>query len=323
MFGYILTFDYLCNVVLELQRRQQVKTGGLVMNTKKSLNEQIADVMNMNASNNVKRNELIKLGLDATEVYLLLTSKAWQSSGFDFSKLTFGVEIECTNVMRNDLIINGTRKGLSVRSEGYNHADNQHYYKIVSDSSLEGVNTNEVVSPILQGNDGLNSLKRLCEALNEIGAKVNKSCGLHVHIGAANMTDAHYTNIIRNYQRLESIIDSFMPESRRGNNSRWCRSLRGFDFSCCTTKDSVCRTMNGDRYHKVNACAYFRHQTIEFRQHSGTTDYTKISMWIQFLAELIKYSEKNEITSCNSIDEIPFLNAEQKAYFNNRRACLN
>ena len=289
---------------------------------KKSLNEQINDVMMMNACYNVKRNELIKLGLDATEIYLLLNTKAWQGTGFDFSKLTFGVEIECYNVVRNDLITEGTRKGLSVRSEGYNHTDNQHYFKIVSDGSLEGVNSNEVVSPILQGNDGLTSLKRLCEALNEIDAKVNRSCGLHVHIGAANMTDAHYIRIMRNYQRLEVLIDSFMPLSRRGNNNVYCRSLRGLDFNRCTTKHDICNLMNS-RYYKINAHAYFRHQTIEFRQHSGTTDYEKISCWISFLAALIKYSEKNEITTCNSIDEIPFLNADQKRYFNNRRASLN
>ena len=292
------------------------------MNAKKSLNEQIADVMTMNASNATKRNELIKLGLDATEVYLLLNTKAWQGSGFDFSKLTFGVEIEAYNFTRANLIDNSTRKGLSVRSEGYNHTDNQHYFKIVSDSSLTGNDSNEVVSPILQGNDGLNSLKRLCEALSEIDAKVNKSCGLHVHIGAANMTDAHYIRIIRNYQRLERIIDSFMPLSRRANNNGFCRSLQGFDFSRCTSKRDVYDLMNS-RYFKINGHAYFRHQTIEFRQHSGTTDYKKISNWIAFLAALVKYSEKNEITSCNSIDEIPFLSDEQKAYFNNRRASLN
>lgn len=292
------------------------------MDKKKSLNEMVADVMNMNASNATKHRELIKIGLDATEAYIILNSKAWQGTGFDFSKLTFGVEIECYNVVRNDLIINGTRKGLSVRSEGYNHTDNQHYFKIVSDGSLEGVNSNEVVSPILQGNDGLNSLKRLCDALAECDAKVNRSCGLHIHIGAANMADAHYIRIIRNYQRLEALIDSFMPLSRRANNNGFCRSLQGFDFSRCTSKRDVCDMMNS-RYYKINGHAYFRHQTIEFRQHSGTTDYTKISMWIQFLAALVKYSEKNEITTCNSIDEIPFLNAEQKAYFNNRRASLN
>lgn len=282
----------------------------------------VADVMNMNVSNAIKHRELIKIGLDAIEASILLNSKAWQGTGFDFSKLTFGVEIECYNVIRTNLIEKGTRKGLSVRSEGYNHSDNQHYYKIVSDGSLTGNDTNEVVSPILQGNDGLNSLQRLCEALNEIDAKVNRSCGLHVHIGAANMTDKHYLNIIKNYQRLEALVDSFMPLSRRANNNGFCRSLQGFDFSRCTTKRDVYDMMNS-RYYKINGHAYFRHQTIEFRQHSGTTDYTKISMWIQFLAALVKYSEKNEITSCNSIDEIPFLNAEQKAYFNNRRASLN
>ena len=282
----------------------------------------VADVMNMNVSNAIKHRELIKIGLDATEAYIILNSKAWQGSGFSFSAITFGVEIEAVGIVRNSLIEHGTRKGLSVRSEGYNHTDNQHYFKIVSDSSLQGVNSNEVVSPILQGNDGLNSLQRLCEALNEIGASVNRSCGLHVHIGAANMTDKHYLNIIKNYQRLESVIDSFMPLSRRANNNGFCRSLQGFDFSRCTTKRDVYDMMNS-RYYKINGHAYFRHQTIEFRQHSGTTDYTKISMWIAFLAGLVKYSEKNEITACNSIDEIPFLSDEQKAYFNNRRTALN
>ena len=293
------------------------------MNTKKSLNEQISDIMAMNVSNATKRNELIKIGItDATEIYLLLNTKAWQGSGFEFGRLSFGVEIETYNVVRSSLIEKGTRKGLAIRSEGYNHDDNQHYYKIVSDGSLQGNDTNEIVSPILQGNDGLNSLKRLCDALNEIDARVNKSCGLHIHIGAATMTDRHYLNIIVNYQRLEALIDSFMPLSRRANNNGFCHSLQGFDFSRCTSKRDVYDMMNS-RYYKINSHAYIRHQTIEFRQHSGTTDYTKISMWIQFLAALVKYSEKNEITTCNSIDEIPFLNAEQKAYFNNRRASLN
>lgn len=293
------------------------------MNTKKSLNEQISDIMTMNASNAAKRNELVKLGLDAIEIHTLLYTKAFQTSAFNFAKLTFGVEIETYNLVRANLISNCSRKGLAVRSEGYNHTDNQHYYKLVSDSSLVGNDTNEVVSPILQGNDGLNSLKSLCDSLNEIDARVNRSCGLHVHIGAANMSDEHYCRLVRNYQRLEPVIDSFMPLSRRANNSRWCHSLQGIDFSNCTTKRDILRAMNYDRYYKVNACAYDRHQTIEFRQHSGTTDYTKISMWIMFLARLVEYSVKNEITSCNSIDEIPFLNAEQKQYYNDRRDSLN
>ena len=123
----------------------RINTGTMSMANKKSLNEQIADVMNMSASNNVKRVELLKLGIDATEVYLLLNTKAWQGSGFDFNALTFGCEIECFSVIRNDLINNCTRKGLSVRSEYYNHDDHtDQIWKVVSDGSLTGENSQEV-----------------------------------------------------------------------------------------------------------------------------------------------------------------------------------
>lgn len=289
----------------------------------KSLSEQIDEIMVKNVSKCQKQHELLKLGLPSDEIFLLLNSKAWQSSGFDFSRLTFGVEIECYNFARHNLMATAANKGLRVESEEYNHHDNRNYYKIVSDSSLQGENSQEVVSPILAGNSGLESLKRLCGALAEVDAKVNKSCGLHVHIGAAKMSDAHYCHLVLNYQALEAVIDTFMPVSRRANNSRWCHTLQGIDFSQCSTKRQIAAAMNYDRYFKVNAQAYGRHQTVEFRQHSGTTDYEKISHWVLFLAKLVEYSEKHTISQCSSIEEIPFLSEEQKQFFIGRRAALN
>jgi hypothetical protein len=291
----------------------------------KSLNEQVSDVMNERSTKSAKRTKLVKLGLMPHEVELLLSMQhTAKRSGtdFDFSKLTFGVEIESYHYTRESLISAGTANGLQVRSEGYNHHDNKSYFKIVSDSSLQGDNTNEVVSPILKGNKGLNSLKAMCDTLASVDARVNRSCGLHVHIGAENLSDEHYVRIVRNYQKLESVIDSFMPNSRRGNNSRWCHSLQGVDFSHCTTKTDVYNAMYGDRYYKVNAVAYLRHKTIEFRQHSGTVEYEKISNWVKFLAKLVEYSYKHEIDSCNSIEEIPFLKESEKTYFINRREAL-
>ena len=291
----------------------------------KSLNEQVSDVMNERSSKNVKRTKLVKLGLMQHEVELLLSmQRTAKRSGtdFDFSKLTFGVEIESYHYTRESMIAAGVQNGLQVHSEGYNHRDNKTYFKIVSDSSLQGDNTNEVVSPILKGNKGLNSLKAMCDTLAAVDARVNRSCGLHVHIGAENLSDDHYVRIVRNYQKLESVIDSFMPNSRRGNNSRWCHSLQGVDFSRCTTKRDVYDAMHGDRYYKVNAVAYLRHKTIEFRQHSGTVEYEKISNWVKFLAKLVEYSYKHEIDSCNSIEEIPFLKESEKTYFINRREAL-
>lgn len=284
--------------------------------------EKVNDVMNAKVSDRTKKRSLVKLGLRPHEIEVLFSIKKTDGT-FDFSKITFGVEIECYNFTRNHLINNASAKGLRVHSEGYNHTDTARYFKIVSDSSLVGENTQEVVSPILRGNDGLNSLQTLCKSLSEIDAKVNVSCGLHVHIGAANMSDAHYCRLVRNYQKIEGVIDTFMPNSRRGNNSRWCHTLQGIDFSSCTTKEDIARAMNGDRYFKVNAQAYYRHHTIEFRQHSGTTDYEKISNWVLFLAKLVEYSYQKEIENCNAIEELPFLSESEKQYFTNRRAALN
>lgn len=291
----------------------------------KSLSEQVNEVLNKDCGNTAKRNELIKLGLREHEVRMLLATIApsrTRKGEFDFSKITFGVEIECYNVIRQQLIETATASGLQVRSEGYNHTDNSHYYKIVSDSSLQGNDTNEVVSPILKGKKGLFSLEILCSSLNLIEAKVNRSCGLHVHVGAEKMSDEHYCRLVRNYQRIEKVIDSFMPISRRADNSRWCHTLEGIDFSECETKSDILRAMNYDRYYKVNAVAYSRHKTIEFRQHSGTTDYEKISNWVLFLAKLVEYSYKHGIAYCNSIEELPFLKESEKEYFINRRAAL-
>lgn len=295
-------------------------------NSGKTLNECINDVMNEQSTRTQKRTKLIKLGLCEHEIAMLINAfsapVSRRKGEFDFSKLTFGVEIECYNVLRGDLIESGTRKGLMVVSESYNHTDNHRYYKIVRDGSLVGNDANEVVSPVLKGSKVNGSLKAICEALAECGAKVNRTCGLHVHIGAASMSDEHYCRIVRNYQKMEKAIDSFMPVSRRADNNMYCHSLQDIDFSSCEEKVDIARAMSYDRYFKVNAVAYNRHKTIEFRQHSGTVDYEKISKWIAFLAKLVEYSHKNEITTCNSIEEIPFLKESEKQYFINRRNAL-
>lgn len=87
----------------------------------KSLNEQVSDVMNERSTKNAKRTKLVKLGLMPHEVELLLSmQRTAKHSGtdFDFSKLTFGVEIESYHYTRESLISAGTANGLQVRSEG-------------------------------------------------------------------------------------------------------------------------------------------------------------------------------------------------------------
>ena len=89
------------------------------------------------------------------------------------------------------------------------------------------------------------------------------------------------------------------------------------------SKDDVANIFSGDRYFKVNPVAYRRHNTIEFRQHSGTTDYEKMSNWIEFLKSLIEFSKSHRIeSSANSVNDLPFISTARKAFFNNRVAAL-
>lgn len=284
----------------------------------KSLNEEINEIVNSKSSKTLKHQSLVKLGLRPYEVTMILGSIRTEKK-FNADSMTFGVEIECYNCNRTTLIEAVGRRSMMIQSECYNHTDNESYYKIVSDGSIHGHDGNEVVSPILKGNQGLDSLRTVCEALNEVGAMVNKSTGLHIHFGLKGVKDTHYSRIITNYQKLESVIDSFMPLSRRGNNNGYCKSLVDKDFSRCAAMRDFNAVCCGDRYYKVNTTSYTRHGTLEFRQHSGTTDYEKIKMWIQFLRKLIAFSFNKEIQECASIDEIPFLNATEKSFFNDRK----
>jgi len=292
----------------------------------KSLNEQVKEIVDSKVSMIQKQKSLIELGLTKQDLFIILKKVSRESSqpGFRVNNLTFGVEIECYNFTRDALINAAQAKRIDVRSEGYNHTDHKTHFKIVNDASICGTNGNEVVSPILKGKKGENALKKVCDALNEVDARVNRSTGLHVHFDARNLSKEHYVNIFVNYQKIERAIDSFMPESRRRNSNVYCHSLIGRNFEICTTHEDIDNALNYDRYFKVNARAFASHGTIEFRQHSGTVDFTKIANWINFLRRLIEYSFDHRLTDdVNTIDEIPFLSEAEKQYFNNRKEALS
>ena len=246
-------------------------------------------------------------------------------------RFTMGVEIECFNIDRYAIKAAIERRGLKSHITGYNHTDSKDSYKLGYDSSINGADSCEIVSPILKS---LTSLETVCQVINEAGAKVNKSCGLHVHLGAEKFTVEQWCRIILNYAAIEGIIDSFMSRSRRGNENGFCETIKG-DIET-RVKDIymiqhagghvTMRDIQGafgyDRYHKVNPMAWDSHRTIEFRQHGGTTDYEKIKNWIGFLTALVSWSINHDdlLTGCSTIDDLPFFNRAQKKFYNNRKS---
>ena len=283
------------------------------------------EILKSRISPNKKAEALVKLGVTPYEAMVLAHSSIPHVSRPRPFSFTFGVEIECVNCPSYAFISAAQDNGLSCD----NHL-NQYYgchtdiprYKLVPDSSISGYDAAECVTPALKGApSGFKSLESCCKALNSIGAHVNRSCGLHVHIGAANLTEQEYCNVFVNYMMLETAIDSFLAPSRRVNN-RWARSLRTFESSVlnATSIAQMQDALDHDRYHKVNPMAYNRHRTIEFRQHQGSTNYEKISKWVKFLGKLVEFSKDTRLTQrIDSIEGIPFLTNAEKRFFIRRR----
>lgn len=232
----------------------------------------------------------------------------------------FGVEIEAYNVSQSTLVNALTNAGISVTAESYNHTT-RNYWKVVTDASLNGTDTFELVSPVLEGQPGLEELQTVCRVLKQLNAYINRSCGLHIHFDAEQFGLTQTKNLLINYARYEAIIDSFMPNSRRATNNTYCKSLRGQEakIDAATSIQQIANSA-GTRYFKVNMQAYLRHKTIEFRQHSGTIEFEKIATWVLFLHNLTEFSRTKRVEPAGATFESlrVFQQAEIITYLNNR-----
>lgn len=238
---------------------------------------------------------------------------------FSFSR-TFGIELEIYGAEKARILAEFRAQGLDITAESYNH-NTRSYWKIVTDSSIQGDLPCEIVSPVLKGAEGIEQVKRACIALNRAGAKVNKSCGFHLHLGAQDLTHQNFKDLVMSHIDTEAEFDKIMPESRRGNNNRFCKSnLMGrskqdlFARIHSTVNTSSLLSIYTDRYVKLNLKSFVRQGTIEFRQHSGTTQFSKIKNWILICCRFVEYVKQNGRT--NNINQ--FLNESLTDYFNDR-----
>lgn len=303
------------------------------------MNEQVTNILNQSITKTAKIQQLLLLGLTRRQVADLVTNgnygfvqnvykKMLETGTFNqqpaaalLSEIAytfnrrFGIEIEAYNCDKHHLARELREAGIDVAVEGYNHNTSTHW-KLVTDASLNGNNTFELVSPILQGEAGLQELQKVCWVLEYCDVKVNNSCGLHIHMDAADFTIETWRNLAITYRRLEPVIDGFMPSTRRNNT--YCKRLSGISESRIREAQNITQlrsAFGNDRYHKLNLEAYSRHRTVEFRQHGGTTNFTKMENWIRFAANMITFAQQGMVNAGCQLSSIPFLTADQKVYF--------
>jgi len=209
------------------------------------------------------------------------------------SERKFGVEIEFVGIGQYAAAQAISAAGVPCTDEAYNH-HTRSYWKIVDDGSVRGaVGTGELVSPPLSGAEGLAQVRKVLRALVAAGGRVNSTCGLHVHVDCNDLSVPDLANVVNRYATFENTINSFMPASRR--NGQWARSVQ---------RAGLARTVSGyqsvsalkaacgywERYYAVNVASFARYGTLEFRQHSGTVNGSKVAHWIAFCVGFVEAS---------------------------------
>lgn len=171
----------------------------------------------------------------------------------------FGVELEFFGVNRRDVenMIRAELPGWSVKS----------------DCSVSG-NGLELVSPPLRGQDGLEQTRKACAQLQALGARVDRSCGLHVHHEARDLGAEGLVRVLEAYAANQSLLNWLVAPSRRGETS-YARPVSATDVAW-RRDHGTDRT----RYLALNLASFGRHGTVEFRQHQGTLNFRKVEAWI-------------------------------------------
>lgn len=206
-----------------------------------------------------------------------------------WTDFTFGVEIELISRDTMD------RVGSLIEALG------ERGWRVVHDGSVMSNDARmfgmEVVSPVLQGQEGLERLRRVMDTLKAAGCKVNNTCGMHVHVGVRGMAPARVRKIAVAFLNAEQHFDSLVPAGRL--NNRYCQSNTArvgrharAALRDATTIRQIADVMNGGnsshrynqfRYHKLNFQSFVQHGTIEFRQHAGTVESEKACAWVRLI----------------------------------------
>jgi len=216
---------------------------------------------------------------------------------------TYGVELEFiapTGTPRAAVATALSNAGVASYDAGYSHATSDKW-KLVSDASVRaegGGMAMELVSPILRGDAGMAALRLACEVLTRIGCKVNKTCGLHVHVGAREMSVIAMRRLAILYSDFEGVLDSVMPTSRRANANMYLQSLRRLNKATIGTAPDVraiaAQINNGSRYAKLNFTAHWKHGTVEFRHHAGTISADKACNWVVACLRMVRAAELDQ-----------------------------
>jgi len=176
----------------------------------------------------------------------------------------------------------------------------------VRDTAAETISFGvEVVSPILRGLDGLQQVVRVAELLKGLDARVNASCGFHVHVGVESVAGNDYARVADWIRRLVKLTAHHelalyaATGTHRRVDGRYCHSLHGRQSAWSAKKDKLKprlkwqelhELVTGEhRYQVLNLQNVFHSKrTVEFRCFAGTVEPLKMRAYVQMCLALAR-----------------------------------
>ena len=228
----------------------------------------------------------------------------------DLRELAFGVEIEFTGMTRKRAAeICAAYFGTEVRQETqqkFSVSDERgRNWRFVYDSSIRAVPGGqeyqvELVSPICRYED-IERIQELVRKLrNEGHMKINRSCGLHIHVDGAQFDARTLRNLVNLVANKEDMIYRAL-NVEAGREMRYCKKtdpqfLRELNekkpkdlqtFRQIWYQDSRQNMTHGhydsSRYRCLNLHSFFEKGTVEYRVFNGTSHAGRIKAAIQFV----------------------------------------
>ena len=129
-------------------------------------------------------------------------------------------------------------------------------------------------------------LPQALEIVRYCGARVNHSCGLHVHHHLPEVTDR--PQVVRSLQhlwwRFHQVMYGVVAQSRQANT--YCHAPQRADatqYDNCRSYARLCHVLDRvSRFNGLNLTNLSNEsrRTVEWRIHSGTTDWDKVKTWV-------------------------------------------
>lgn len=180
----------------------------------------------------------------------------------------------------------------------------------------------EFVTPICTYED-IPLMQDCIRALRKAGAKVNNSCGLHIHIWADKHTAQSLKNLVFTWRAKQELIYRAVG-TQPHRLKRWClpiddnlvqqlQAIPGKQLDRATLEDTWYTTYsrptenrnqhyNSSRYHALNLHSTWQRGTVEFRCFEATTHTGEIRAYLNLCLAMSAQAINSKRTSAEVLD---------------------